>query len=98
MQRHLLTLSFLFVPALTFAAAKTVMDLAAWVVTIMNMATALLITTAIVIYFWGIVYNFNSISNDKAKMRSFLGWGVFAIFVMVSIWGIVSMIKSSILI
>ncbi len=98
MNRLFLSLTLLLVPSFVLAAAKTVMDLAAWAVTIMNMATALLITTAIVIYFWGIVYNFNSISNDKAKMRSFLGWGVFAIFVMVSIWGIVSMIKSSILI
>ena len=86
------------VPIVTFAAPKTVMDLAKWLVTIMNMATAMLITLAIVIYFWGIVYNYNSISKDPAKMRAFLVWGVVAVFVMVSIWGIVALIKNSILI
>jgi drug/metabolite transporter (DMT)-like permease len=94
----LLTVVSLIVPAVALAAAKTVGDLATWIVTVINMATALLITAAIAIYFWGVVANYHKLTEDPKQMRAFLGWGVFAIFVMVSIWGIVEAIKRSILI
>lgn len=97
MQYFLFVCVSFLVPVVAFAAPKTVSDLAKDIVTIMNMATAVLISAAIAIYFWGIVTNYNNLSKDPKKLREFLMWGVFAIFIMVSIWGIVSLIKSSVL-
>jgi fumarate reductase subunit D len=86
------------VPFFVFAAANTVMDLAKWLVTLMNMATALLITCAIVVFMWGSLYRMKGISKDSTELRNFMIWGVAVIFLIVSVWGLVELIKRSLLI
>lgn len=85
-----------FSPLFAFAAQNTVMDLAKWAATIFNMVTALLITAAVAIFMWGSVRQMNSINKDPKKMREFMLYGVFIIFLAVSIWGVVRMLQNSI--
>lgn len=83
-------------PTLAFAAAKSFAELAAWLVTIINMVIAVMITGAVVLYFAGALRKMGNISHDHKEMNEYLMWGAFAIFIMISIWGIVTLIKNSI--
>ena len=58
---------------------------------LINKLTVISIALAILVFFWGIVkYIFQS-DNEKEKGigKSFMVWGVVALTVMVSVWGII---------
>lgn len=63
----------------------------------MNWAVTLLITAGIVIYFWGAVKHIldHGGSEDSGEMRKFLMTGLLVLFVMVSIWGILSLLQNT---
>lgn len=89
----------LSVPVLVEAAApSSFRDLVGMLVTIMNSAITLLITGAIVAYFFGAVKHVlnNGESEDSWEMRKFLMIGLVVIFVMVSIWGILAILQNTI--
>ena len=91
------TLVAIFLPAVAFAeAARTFQELAADVVEILDATTAVLIVAGIVVYFWGISTNILNFSDDAAeKVRTYFFWGIIVLFVMVSIWGIVNLLEST---
>jgi uncharacterized membrane protein YjfL (UPF0719 family) len=60
------------------------------------MVIAVMISLAVVLYFMGAVVKMQSLTHDQKALREYLLWGVLAIFVMVSIWGIVALVKNSI--
>ncbi len=64
------------------------------VTTIVNNLVGLLMTLAVIAFFWGLVkYIWNAGDEDKRKDgRHMMIWGVVALFVMVSIWGLVNFI------
>lgn len=81
-------------PAL--ASAATILNLLALANTVFNALIGLLITLAIVTVFWGIIkYLFNSGSEGKAEGLKIALYGVGAIFIMVSIWGIIRLLQST---
>ncbi len=87
-----------FLPMVGFAATpRNFKELADVFATIMNWGVTLLITAAIVIYFWGAVIRImeHGESEDSAEMRSFLMTGLLVIFVMVSIWGILALLQNT---
>ncbi|RJQ34688.1 hypothetical protein C4568_02040 [Candidatus Parcubacteria bacterium] len=66
---------------------------AQWVAGLFTTGTAILVGSALVIYFWGIAFNLFGYSKSgntgsAKKMRDVLLWGLIALFVMFSIWGI----------
>lgn len=68
--------------------------LAQWAAQMFGTATALLVGGALVLYFWSIAYNmfgYNTAgsASSLAKLRSTLLWGLLALFIMFSIWGII---------
>ena len=94
--RILFLCALLLSPSLAFAAPQTFSDLAQLVVGLLNNATALLVTLGIVIYFWGIVSNtIKTGESDREKLRAYLAWGVVVLFVMVSIWGILNLLRDT---
>ena len=89
----------LLTPTLALAAApRTFADLANIIVSFLNSAAGLLILAGIVIYFGGIVRTLMKTRSgeDTAKLRTLLIWGIVAIFLMVSIWGILEVLQSTI--
>lgn len=86
----------LFAPVL--AGAVTLFDWLAIFSTLFNGIIGLFIVLAIVVFFWGLIkYIFNRDGGEKegAQGAQLMIWGILAIFVMVSIWGIIGLLRST---
>lgn len=84
----------LLLPAL--ASAQTLLNTLALVSTFINSLVYLFITLAIVVFFWGLIeYLMKVGTEDKSKGLQRMMMGVIAIFVMVSIWGIIRLLQST---
>lgn len=83
-------------PGVVFAAPRTLSDLANLVASLIDTAVFVLISFAIVLYFYGMDINITNFKDDKEKRKQFFVYGLLAIFVMVSIWGIVALVKNTI--
>ena len=88
-----LALAVLCMPLL--AGAATILDTLGLANTFLNAAIGLMITLAIVVFFWGIIRYVISTGEAKAEGLQIMLWGVIAIFVMVSIWGIIRLLQST---
>ncbi len=57
----------------------------------------LIIGLALLFFLWGmLVYLWNGDDEDKREeSKSFMLWGVIGLFVMVSVWGLVSLVANS---
>ena len=60
-----------------------------------NNMIALFITLAIVVFFWGLIKYLWDMGEDKAQGLQIMMYGVIAIFVMVSIWGIIRLLQNT---
>lgn len=84
-------------PAL--ASAVTLFDTLGVLTTLLNGIIGLFIVLAVVTFFWGLImYIFNMGGEGKEAashgVRLML-WGVIALFVMVSIWGILGLLRTT---
>ncbi len=67
---------------------------AQWIARMFGVGTALLVGGALAVYFWGIAYHMfgystSGNSTSAKKLRDTILWGLLALFVMFSIWGII---------
>ncbi len=64
---------------------------------ILDKIVPILISLAVVYFLWGLsVYILNAGNEEsKTKGRGVMLWGIIAIFVMVSLWGFVSMLQDT---
>ncbi len=63
---------------------------------IVNPGIALLIGVALVYFFIGVIQYMRKLgSKDQAEARHMLWWGIVALFVMVSVWGLVQILINS---
>jgi hypothetical protein len=101
--KKLLSLLALLSPAILFAqttgqpVARTVDGLLNWVIYIASRALPLLILAALVLFLYGIVKRFFWAKEgaDRAEAGKFILWGIVALFVMVSVWGLVNVLRGS---
>jgi hypothetical protein len=77
------------------AAARTFSELANQLVVIMDSAAAVLIVIGLAIYLFGVATGLNKDANKLAETRTYLVWGVAALFLMVSIWGILQLLQNT---
>lgn len=57
----------------------------------------IIIGLALVVFLWGILlYVISKSQEDKAAARSYMIWGIIGLFVMVSVWGIVTILSEAI--
>lgn len=78
------------------ASAATLADLLKTVSDLINMIVPILIALAIVYFLWGVVSYLmapGGVAKDEA--RNHMIWGVIAIAVMVSVWGLVGILRST---
>ena len=96
MKRFLAAVIMYGAPSVAFAATpKTFSELANMVVSIVNALTALLVLAAVVFYLFNISMFTGKAGEERAKMKNIIVWGILAIFVMVSIWGILRIMQST---
>ncbi|OGG77461.1 hypothetical protein A3B35_02495 [Candidatus Kaiserbacteria bacterium RIFCSPLOWO2_01_FULL_54_24] len=78
------------------ASAATLTDTLVFMSTFLNGVIGLFITLAIVVFFWGLIkYLWSMGTEDAHEGLKIMFWGVIAIFVMVSIWGIIRLLQST---
>ena len=87
-------LAGLALPSAAFAAMppKSFGELVGEITKGLDATTGILIVLAIVVYFWGISSNVLKFEDDPEKRRAYFFWGIFVIFIMVSIWGIIRLL------
>jgi uncharacterized protein YacL len=62
----------------------------------LNALIGMLITIAIIVFFWGLIKYLLTMGTENAHEAIHLMiWGVVAIFVMVSIWGIIRLLQNT---
>jgi hypothetical protein len=78
------------------AAPRTFSELAELLISLINSGTGLLILAAFVAFFWGMSTNLLKMKDEGGKIfKNYIIWGVLALFVMISIWGIVSLLQNT---
>jgi hypothetical protein len=78
-------------------AATTLQAFANSIASLLNAGAILLITATIVVYFYGIASNVFKIGQGEAKsdFSKYLMSGIIALFLMVSIWGVIRVLQYS---
>lgn len=84
------------VPGIALAAPRNFAELVSLFVSILQSATTVLVAGAIVVYFYGVTAGiWKSSKGDTSELRSYIGWGITILFVMVSIWGILRILQNT---
>jgi hypothetical protein len=60
---------------------------------IQNIIIPLVFALAMLFFFWGIAKYIRSTGTDKEEGKKIMTWGVIALFVMASVWGIVRTVQ-----
>jgi hypothetical protein len=98
MKKALLPISAYLLPTLAFAqdlgAFQTLVDS---IGTIVQSLTPIVVALALLYFFWGLAKFILAAGNevDRAKGRDIMIWGIVALFVMISVWGIVNLLDES---
>ena len=91
---------FPFIPVLVWAAGapQNFQDLIGRAIELISLAVPLLISAAVLFFIYGIArYIYYGNNEEKRKEgRKFMIWGIIALFVIVSIWPLVNMVRQTI--
>jgi len=82
------------VPGIVFAQT-TITTIIGLVGNILDMLIPIIITLAVVIFFWGLALFLLKADEEKEKGRSIMLYGVLTLFVMVTIWGLVGILANT---
>ena len=93
------TFSLALMPALAFAQNATAQQGIVGTLRIFSLLfnglIGLFVTVAIVVFFWGLIRYLWEVGEKKHEGLQTMFWGVIAIFVMVSIWGIIHLLQNT---
>ena len=90
------SVALLTLPQVASAAPRNFKEFSEVVVSIIDTGTGLLILLGIVVYFWGISTNILKMKDEGSQaFKAYVVWGIVAIFVMVSIWGIIELLQNT---
>jgi len=101
MKKSLLSIFTALVPVLSFAqnapVARTIDGFLDYILYLAGRALPLLILAALVLFLYGIVktYFFKSDETSRAEGQKFVLNGIVALFVMVSVWGLVNILRGT---
>lgn len=76
----------------------TIAGIIVWFITLLNYIVMALLTGALMFFLYGIfVLMFVGGTNEesRSKGKKFMLWGIISLFVMVSVWGLVAILKTS---
>ncbi len=101
MKKSLLSIFAAATPVLALAqtapVTRTVDGFLNYILYLAGRALPLLILAALVLLLYGIVKNFFFESSDEKRKegKDFIIWGIVALFVMVSVWGLVNVLRGT---
>ncbi len=92
----------LAIPAhVALAAPRTFADLAYYIVDLINDGVLLLVGVAMLIFFWNVVGSLWASQKGDAekqqRLQETLVWGIAILFVMASVWGIITILQQTLL-
>lgn len=93
----LIPLTILLFPLVSFAAFGGIEAYIKDIGRLVQILTVLMAGIALLVFFWGLV-KFITKAGDEAALeegRRLMLWGVIALFVMVSVWGIILFIQTN---
>src|SRR3989344_4172162 len=90
----LLCVATIFVGAENLGETKTILQGAKDIVT--NILIPLAFTLALLFFFYGVAMYIWSAGSDKEGSKKIMTWGVVALFVMASVWGLVNFLGSAV--
>jgi hypothetical protein len=85
----LVTATALLIPGVVFA--QTLQSMLSQIGNLINLATPIIAALALLYFFWGLATYILAAGDEesKSKGRNIMIWGIIALFVIVSIWGLV---------
>lgn len=84
------------VPGIAFAAPQTFGELVDLILELINAGIGLALILGIVIYFYGVATSIPKLrSDDSERLRAHFVWGLLALFVMFSVWGILALLRNT---
>lgn len=86
----LITVGILALPLTSFAALENIGELVTDIGGIVETIIPILLALALLGFFYGLVMYIFGKEDDKAQAKKTMIWGVVALFVMVSVWGLVA--------
>ena len=94
--RYLLFLA-LSLPYTASAAIYSIQDLIDESLNIFNLLIGVVFSFALVVFFWGLAKFILNSADEKAQTdgRRLMIWGVVALFIMSSIWGIITFLRDA---
>lgn len=98
MKKLALIASALAFPLVSFAqdpALSTVRNMVNAVQGIVNVLIPIVFGLGVLAFFWGLVRYLFAADHDKDQAKKTMLWGIVAIFVMASVWGLVRFIQST---
>lgn len=89
----------LFSPAIAFAAPRTYADLIGLFLSIINLIIPIVIGIAVVGFMYGVLKYMLSLGNEQEQKsgREIMLWGVVALFLMFTVWGILRVLSNTFL-
>lgn len=96
--RRIIGFSSLSAAVLALPAAASAADLIGTLILVnrfLNGVVGVIITIAIIVFFWGLVRYLTDVGEKKHEGLIMMFYGLIAIFVMVSIWGIIHLLQNS---
>ena len=90
-------LTFLLTPFIAFAQAGTVQQLIGIVGGIIALAIPVVISLALLYFFWGLAKFILHADdeNEREKGKKIMVWGIVALFVIVTVWGIIAVLQNT---
>lgn len=94
--RRVLPLLLLLAPTIASAAPRTFAELMDLITNLINGGIGVALILGIVVFFFGTATSMaKTIKGDTTHMRSQLLWGIIALFVMFSVWGILALLRNT---
>jgi hypothetical protein len=92
------TLSVIIFPVVTFAANTGLRNLVSELGGLIQALIPIVIGLGVLIFVWGVLqYVLTDEESGKEKGRMFMLWGIIALFVMVSVWGLVNILRETLM-
>ena len=92
--KKLIPITLLAAPIITFAALDGTLELVGSFGLMIRTLIPILIGLALVVFFWGIIQYLFTDAKEKGSKLMF--WGIVALFVMVSVWGLIKFLGDEI--
>lgn len=82
-------------PYLAFAQGQGLTNIIDMIGGIISSIIPILVALALIYFFWGLIKFILQSGDAKDDGKKYMLWGIIALFVMISVWGIVNLLAES---